>query len=78
MLMQSVSPSIYSMGSSLAVASTAMSVESIAESAEISEPVDVNAILDWLDDAWQNDADIRNSMTEAEYLEFRNSIEQSQ
>ncbi len=39
-----------------------------------SEPVDVNSILNWLDDVWANDAVVRESMTESEYLEFRESI----
>jgi hypothetical protein len=40
-----------------------------------SEPVDVNALLNWLDDVWKNDVEIRESMSEVEYLEFRNAIE---
>ena len=43
----------------------------------LAEPVDVNSLLNWLDDLWENDAAIRDSMTESEYLEFRNSIESS-
>jgi len=44
----------------------------------ISEPVDVNSLLNWLEDMWENDDEIKNSMTESEYLEFRNSIESSE
>jgi parallel beta-helix repeat protein len=44
---------------------------------EIVEPVDVNEIINWLDDLWQNDDSIRGSMTEDEYLEFRMTIEES-
>jgi parallel beta-helix repeat protein len=40
-----------------------------------SEPVDVNDLLNWLDDVWENDEAIRDSMSESEYLEFRNAIE---
>ncbi len=78
MLLQSVSPSIYSMGSRLAPAPVAgeMELEMMTES--ISEPVDVNSILNWLDDVWANDAVVRESMTESEYLEFRNSIESAE
>jgi hypothetical protein len=46
-----------------------------AESEIISEPVDVEGLLNWLDDLWQNDEEIRSSMTESEYLEFRSAIE---
>ncbi|MEN6383665.1 MAG: right-handed parallel beta-helix repeat-containing protein, partial [Phycisphaerales bacterium] len=53
----------------------AMSLSSQQVRAE--EIVDVNGLLNWLDDMWQNDVEIRNSMTEAEYQEFRNSIQQS-
>jgi hypothetical protein len=48
------------------------------QSESLAEPVDVNSLLNWLDDAWTNDPNIRNSMTEAEYLEFRNSIENAE
>jgi alpha-tubulin suppressor-like RCC1 family protein len=37
----------------------------------------VNALLNWLDNIWQNDEDVRNSMSESEYLEFRSAIEDS-
>jgi hypothetical protein len=39
--------------------------------------IDVNGLVNWLDDLWQNDEEIRNSMTEEQYLEFRQSIEDS-
>jgi alpha-tubulin suppressor-like RCC1 family protein len=55
---------------------SAMSLAS--ESMQIEQAVDVNSLLNWLDDAWANDPNIRNSMTEAEYLEFRNSIENAE
>jgi hypothetical protein len=33
-------------------------------------------LTNWLDDLWQNDAEFRNSMTEQQYLDFRQSLEQ--
>jgi hypothetical protein len=48
-----------------------------SEQAQVEQIVDVNQILNWLDELWQNDNEIRNSMTEEEYLEFRKSIEDS-
>ncbi len=39
-----------------------------------SEYPDVDALVNWLDNLWENDKEIRNSMTEAEYLDFRNAI----
>jgi hypothetical protein len=59
----------------MAVNSFGMECIEVAESAEtIQEAVDVESLLNWLDDMWQNEAGIRNSMTEADYLEFRNAI----
>jgi hypothetical protein len=50
-----------------------------SESIQIAqEPVDVNGLLNWLDDLWLNDETIRNSMSEEEYLNFRQSLEQSE
>ncbi|OHB53723.1 MAG: hypothetical protein A2Y10_20055 [Planctomycetes bacterium GWF2_41_51] len=40
------------------------------------EPVDIEMLVNWLDDLWQNDEEIRNSMTEEEFLNFRNAIEE--
>jgi hypothetical protein len=42
------------------------------------ESADVNELLNWIDDLWQNDEEIRNSMTEQEYLDFRNALQQSE
>jgi alpha-tubulin suppressor-like RCC1 family protein len=54
-------------------------VEQSSESIQIEpEPVDVNGLLNWLDDLWLNDETIRNSMSEEEYLNFRQSLEQSE
>ncbi|HBG25805.1 MAG: hypothetical protein A2Y10_14715 [Planctomycetes bacterium GWF2_41_51] len=44
-----------------------------AQSATSIEPVNIEMLVDWLDDLWQTDEEIRNSMTEQEFLEFRNS-----
>jgi hypothetical protein len=63
---------------SMAVDSFGMECIEAAESVETAqEVVDVNILLDWLDDLWQKDKEVRNSMTEADYLDFRNSIEKS-
>jgi hypothetical protein len=78
---QSQSSSASSMGTlgvmSFSAPALEVSEESAIQSEAVAEIVDVNAILNWLDDAWTNDPNIRDSMTESEYLEFRNSIEQS-
>jgi hypothetical protein len=44
---------------------------------ELEQVQDPNALLDWLDEVWQNNSEMRNSMTETEYLEFRDSVQQS-
>jgi len=76
-MMMSVGTSIYSMRSAVIPSEAEIAGESMiyAESEIISEPVDVNGLLNWLDDLWQNDEEIRSSMTEDEYLEFRSAIE---
>jgi alpha-tubulin suppressor-like RCC1 family protein len=60
-----------------AVTETAMSSAASLSKTNVSESVDTDALVNWLDDLWKNDKEIRNSMTEQEYLEFRNSIEKS-
>ena len=47
------------------------------ESSQMSEDVDVDELADWLDQLWQTDEEIRESMSQDEYLEFRESIEES-
>ncbi|HBG27477.1 MAG: hypothetical protein A2Y10_02790 [Planctomycetes bacterium GWF2_41_51] len=42
-----------------------------------SQILDIEMLVDWLDDLWQTDEEIRNSMTEEEFLNFRNSIKES-
>jgi alpha-tubulin suppressor-like RCC1 family protein len=57
-----------------------LSMQSIDETESVEavqQSFDVNETLNWLDDLWQNDETIRNSMTEQQYLEFRQSIENS-
>ena len=44
---------------------------------EFEQVVDVNELVDWLDQLWQTDEEIRESMSQDEYLEFRESIEES-
>jgi hypothetical protein len=78
MMMQSVSPQLYVGGpSKLAPAPVAGEMKASMAAESISEPVDVNSLLNWLDDVWKTDEAIRESMTEVEYLEFRNAIENS-
>ena len=61
-----------------------VSPQSCAEGSQIyaetqeSQPVDVNGLVNWLDQLWQTDEEIRESMSQDEYLQFRNSIEESQ
>ncbi|MFA6186837.1 MAG: hypothetical protein WC770_06475, partial [Phycisphaerae bacterium] len=60
----SVSPQLYVGGSS--------------ESAISAEQFDVNGTLDWLDDLWQNDENIRNSINANDWQEFIDAIKSSQ
>jgi parallel beta-helix repeat protein len=61
------------------VVSEAVAAQTEPQIAEV-EPVvvDVNELLGWLDDLWQTDEEIGNSMSEEEYLEFKESIEESE
>ena len=43
---------------------------------EIIKEVDIKEILEWLDEIWL-DGDLKESMTEEQYLEFRKAIEES-
>jgi len=40
------------------------------------EPVDIEALIKWLDEIWLS-GDLKESMTEDEYLEFRKAVEES-
>jgi hypothetical protein len=51
------------------------SEESMAFEAE--QIVDVNSLVDWLDELWL-DGDLKETMDEEEYLEFRKSVEELQ
>jgi len=44
--------------------------------AEVVLPVDVEGLVNWLDEIWNN-GDLKEIMTESEYLEFRESIKTS-
>ncbi|MFA6425139.1 MAG: hypothetical protein WCW64_03035, partial [Phycisphaerae bacterium] len=54
-----------------------MSMQSQSESESV-ETFDVNGTLDWLDDLWQNDENIRNSINANDWQEFIDAIKNSQ
>ena len=61
-----------------------VSPQSCAEGSQIyaetqeSQPVDVNGLVNWLDQLWQTDETIRDSISEADWLEFLESIRSSE
>jgi len=42
----------------------------------VAEPVDIEALIQWLDEIWLS-GDLKESMTEEQYLEFRKAVEES-
>jgi alpha-tubulin suppressor-like RCC1 family protein len=49
---------------------------SLSSVSEVETVFDINEILNWLDDLWQS-GDLAGSMTQEEYLEFRETVENS-
>jgi hypothetical protein len=50
---------------------------SLSSVSEVETAFDINEILNWLDDLWQS-GDLAGSMTEQEYQEFRETVENSE